>query len=117
MKVGTPDALGVLLARIALGGIFTGRLPSFIFSLAGGLLAFFAVLLVKRVLKDDQIFVAGVTGAIFHNAGQLAAATVIYSSPSVLIYSPILIISGIVTGLFTGFVAQLIAKRLPRRKV
>ena len=116
MKVGVPDALGVLLVRIALGGIFTGRLPSLVFSLAGGLLAFCAVLLLRKILKDGQIFVAGVVGAVFHNVGQLAAATAFYSAPSVLIYSPILILSGIVTGLFTGLLAQMLAKRLPRPK-
>ena len=114
MRIGAPDALGVTLVRIVIGGIFTGRVSSFIFSLSGGLLAFVAILLLRKVLKENQIFVAGVIGAIFHNAGQLAAAAIVYRTASVFVWSPVLILSGIVTGLFTGLVAQLLAKKIPR---
>ena len=114
MRIGAPDALGVTLVRIVIGGIFTGLVSSFIFSLSGGLLAFVAILLLRKVLKENQIFVAGVIGAIFHNAGQLAAAAIVYGTASVFVWSPVLILSGIVTGLFTGLVAQMLAKKIPR---
>lgn len=114
MRIGAPDALGITLVRIAVGSIFTGMATSFIFSLSGGFLAFIATLLLRKLLKENQIFVAGVVGAIFHNVGQLTAAAIVYSTASVLVWSPVLILSGIVTGLFTGFVAQLLAKKLPR---
>ena len=110
MRIGAPDALGISLVRIALGSLFTGTLPSFIFSLSGGLLAFVAILLLKKLLRENQIFVAGVVGAIFHNAGQLIAASIMYGTASVFVWSPVLILSGIVTGL----VAQLLAKKIPK---
>ncbi|MBR3424056.1 MAG: Gx transporter family protein, partial [Clostridia bacterium] len=56
MRIGAPDALGISLVRIALGSLFTGTLPSFIFSLSGGLLAFVAILLLKKLLRENQIF-------------------------------------------------------------
>ncbi|MBQ6263323.1 MAG: Gx transporter family protein [Clostridia bacterium] len=114
IRIGAPDALGITLVRIALGSIFTGTVPSFVFSLSGGLLAFVAILLLRKLLKEDQIFVAGVIGAIFHNAGQLTAAAIMYGTASVFVWSPVLILSGILTGLFTGLVAQLLAKKIPR---
>ena len=114
MRIGAPDALGISLVRIALGSLFTGTLPSFIFSLSGGLLAFVAILLLKKLLRENQIFVAGVLGAIFHNAGQLIAAAIMYGTASVFVWSPVLILSGIVTGLFTGLIAQLLAKKIPK---
>ena len=112
MAIGPTDAFGILICRIILGGIFTGRLPSLIFSLAGGLLSFAVVLLVKKLLTERQIWVAGVIGAVFHNAGQLAAAVIVYRTTAVLVYTPVLILSGIVTGLFTGICAQLLTGRL-----
>ncbi len=114
MRNGAPDALGITLVRIALGSIFTGTVPSFIFSLSGGLLAFVAILLLRKLLNENQIFVAGVIGAIFHNAGQLTSAAIMYCTASVFVWSPVLILSGIVTGLFTGLVAQLLAKKIPK---
>ncbi len=112
MAIGPADAFGILICRIILGGIFTGRLPSLIFSLAGGLLSFVIVLLVKKVLTEKQIWVAGVIGAVFHNAGQLAAAVAVYRTAAVLAYTPVLVLSGIVTGLFTGLCAQFLTRRL-----
>ncbi len=109
MRVGAKDAFGVMLTRVVIGGIFSGRI---VFSLAGGLLSFLAVLILKRFITDRQIFVAGVVGAIFHNAGQLAAAVVIYRSPSVLVYAPVLVLSAVATGLLTGLTAQFLAQRL-----
>ncbi|MBR3639823.1 MAG: Gx transporter family protein [Clostridia bacterium] len=114
MRIGAADALGITLVRIALGSVFTGTLPSFIFSLSGGLLAFAAILLLKKMLSENQIFVAGVVGAIFHNAGQLTAAAIMYGTASVFVWSPVLVLSGIVTGLFTGLVAQLLSKKIPK---
>ena len=114
MRIGAPDALGITLVRISLGSIFTGTVQSFIFSLSGGLLAFAAIFLLRKALNEKQIFGAGVIGAIFHNAGQLAAAAITYGTASVLVWSPVLILSGIVTGLFTGIVAQLLARKIPK---
>ena len=114
MRVGAPDALGVTLVRITLGSIFTGTLTSFIFSVSGGLFAFAAIFCLRKVLRENQIFVAGVAGAIFHNAGQLTAAAITYDTASVFVWAPVLILSGIVTGLFTGLVAQLLAAKIPK---
>ena len=58
--------------------------------------------------------IAGVAGAIFHNAGQLTAAAITYGTASVFVWAPVLVLSGIVTGLFTGFIAQLLVKKVPK---
>ena len=114
MRIGAPDALGITLVRISLGSLFTGTVPSFIFSISGGLFAFVAILLLKKLLRENQIFVAGAVGAIFHNAGQLTAAAIMYGTASVFVWAPVLVLSGIVTGLFTGFIAQLLVKKVPK---
>jgi hypothetical protein len=68
--------------------------------------------LAHKILNDKQIFICGVFSAVFHNIGQISAASVIMKSFSVFTYLPILIISGIITGLLTGFSAQFIYQRL-----
>ena len=46
------------------------------------------------------------------NIDQIAVAIALYQTTVVAIYLPILTISGILTGLFTGFFAQLLVNRL-----
>jgi len=112
----TIDAFTILLCRITLGAVFTGRLVAFAYSLTGGLLGFLAQVIIKRFVSDKQIWVCGTVGAVFHNIGQMIAAIIITGTPAIAVYLPILVITGIVTGILTGLVAQLTLQRLSKYK-
>lgn len=109
---GSRDALMILLVRVFLGSVFSGQMTTFFYSLSGGLLCFAVTLLMKRVLTEKQIWVASITGAVFHNIGQILVAIVITSTPGIIVYLPILLVSGILTGLFTGLCAQFLYGKL-----
>ena len=111
-KLSTFNVFVILLCRILLGAFFTGRLVAFAYSLAGGVLALIAQIIVKRFVTKKQIWVCGAIGAIFHNIGQIAIAIVITGTASVVFYLPVLIIAGIVTGVLTGLVAQMTISRI-----
>ena len=110
------DVFMILICRILLGAVFTGRLVAFIYSMTGGLLAFAAQVVMKRFVSDKQIWVCGAVGAIFHNIGQILAAVLITGTPAIITYLPILIIAGVLTGTLTGFVAQFTIERLKHDK-
>lgn len=110
--VGAKDAFAILIVRIALGSIFSGQLVSFLFSLSGGILCFLIMLVMKRIVSEKQIWVCSVVAAVFHNIGQILVAMLIFSSGAVIIYLPVLIASGIVTGAFTGLCAQTVYRRI-----
>lgn len=103
---GPKDALAILLVRIVLGSIFSGQITTILYSLAGGLLCFCVVVLIRKFLSERQIWVASVIGAIFHNIGQIIVAILITSTWRLVVYLPVLMVSGILTGLFTGLCAQ-----------
>ena len=65
----------------------------------------------KRILTKDQLWVAGALGAVAHAIGQMAVAIAMTATPGLIVYLPVLIATSIVTGLFTGFCAQLLVKR------
>ena len=111
-RVGPKDAFLILIARIILGSVFAGQTVSFLYSLGGGLLCFAAMLLVRRILKEDQLWVASVIGAIFHNVGQTIVAIAVFGTVNVAFYFPVLLLSGIVTGVFTGVAAQALVRRM-----
>ena len=112
--MGPGPALMILVARILLGSLFSGVMSLF-YSLAGGLLCFAVMLLLRRVLSKKQIWIASVVGAVFHNIGQILVAIVVTGTPSIVSYLPILLLSGIAAGLFTGVAAQYLVNRMEKK--
>ena len=108
----TADAFMMLICRIILGALLTGRVAAFIYSVAGGLLGFAAQAAVKRFVTDRQIWVCGAVGAVFHNIGQILAAMVLTGTPSIVAYLPLLLIAGVATGVVTGLAAQFAIARI-----
>ncbi|MBO6052394.1 MAG: Gx transporter family protein [Clostridia bacterium] len=112
--LGPADAAGILLARILLGGIFAGQVMALWYSLVGGFCCYLSMLVTHKVLDESQIWLASVIGAVFHNIGQLLAAAAVTRTFAVFWYFPILMVTGILTGLFTGVAAQFTAKRVAK---
>lgn len=106
------DAFFVLIMRILLSCFFFGQAISLLYSLAGGCLCFIAMVVVHRLLHGHFLYLTSMTGALFHNLGQLAVALLLTSVPGVLVYLPFLLISGLFTGLFTGLCAHFMQKYL-----
>ena len=109
--IGGKEGAAVLFVRIFLGAIFAGNFSTIFYSGAGGLCAIAVTILLRKILKKDQLWVAGVCGAIAHSVGQMAMAIAITATPGLIAYLPIMIIASIVSGTFTGFCAQLLVKR------
>jgi heptaprenyl diphosphate synthase len=110
--IGPADSLAVLLVRILLGGLVFGNPSALLYSIAGGALSFLVSLLLYKILRKDQIFVCGILCAVAHNIGQLAVAVLVTRTPAILLYFPVLGITGVVTGLFTGLAAGFALKTL-----
>lgn len=75
-------------------------------SAAGGIASVTIMLLLSRGKKErfSPLFIS-VCGGISHNAGQIAAATVL-TSEAVLYYFPVLAISGVAMGVLTGILLR-----------
>ena len=109
--LGPKDGAAVLAARIFLGAVFAGNFSTIFYSAAGGALAIAVTILLRKILKNNQLWVAGCFGAVAHSVGQMAMAMVMLGTPSILIYLPVMILVSIVTGLFTGLCAQFLVNR------
>lgn len=112
--MGAGPALAILLVRVVLGCLATGQVAAIFYSLAGGLLSLAVMLPMRRVVGRKQIWVLSIVAAMTHNVGQILAAMVLTGTPQIVVYLPILLFSGIITGLFTGICAQLAIGRLQR---
>lgn len=109
---GSRDAFMVLLTRILLGNFFCAQLMTLFFSLAGGLLCFALSVTLYHRLTVQHLWLLSIFGACAHNIGQILVAILVTGTIAILWYLPILLLSGIVTGAFTGLVARYVLTHL-----
>ena len=109
--MGSREGILVLAVRIFLGAVFAGNFSTIFYSAAGGMSAIILTILLKRVLKRDQLWAVGSLGAVAHSLGQMGMAVVMTGTVSILIYLPLMIAISVVTGFFTGLCAQLLLNR------
>ena len=112
--LGRRDAFAVLAVRLVLGSVFTGGFSGFMFSLAGGLLAYAVMCALTGVFPEKLLWVVSVFAALAHNLGQLLVALFVTGTPGILIYGLILAASGVVTGVFTGFASVFLVRAIRR---
>ena len=114
--LGWKEAGAILIVRIILGNLIVGNVMAMLYSIAGGLLCWVIMSLLKPVMKRNQIWIMSVLGALGHNAGQLAVAVWISGTVGMLWYAPVLILAGIVTGAFTGKCTELVLGHMEKLK-
>ena len=107
------DCLMLVFMKCFLNALLAGSFVSFFYSLSGSFLSLFGMLLLIRLLREN-ISPIGISaaGAVLHNIGQVAAASILMRSTLVLAYLPILLISGLITGTLTGVAVEYLL-RLP----
>ena len=114
--VGTKEALAVSALRIVLSGFLFGNMFSILYSLAGGLLSFLVMYLLKKT-KWFGVLPVSVSGGIFHNVGQLVVAAYVVENYNIFYYMPVLLFAGALTGFLIGIAAQEMIKRIGNRMV
>ena len=103
-------ALAVQLIRITLSALLFGSPITFLYGLCGSILAFAAMVILKRY--DFSIIGVSVGGAVFHNTGQIVAAYFMIMNPYVFYYIPALSIAAVAAGLIVGALSKGLLNRL-----
>lgn len=105
-------ALTINVVRIVLSGLLFSGVFGVIYSLSGGLLSFLVMVLLK---KSGKFSIVGVSmaGGVFHNLGQITVAAQLVSNAKIFYYFPVLLFSGIATGIIIGFFAYYLAVKMP----
>lgn len=103
------EVLLISLVRIFMMGYMFGNGMSIIYSLAGGMLSFVVMLMLKKFV-DLSIIGISIAGGVFHNVGQLGAAAIVLHNTAVFYYFPALLISGVVTGFLIGILSKRVVR-------
>ena len=109
-RFGKKEAGSVLLVRLLLSAFLFGNAISLLYSAAGGFLALLIEIVCDKILSGKNLQITGAFGGLFHNISQLLVAMIIMQTSAVISYAPYLFISGIATGLFTGYAAYFLLK-------
>jgi len=109
--VGIKEAVFVNILRIVLTSILFGNFTSFIFSISGGILSILIMIILKKIDIFSTVGVS-VSGGVMHNIGQIIAAIIVMGSPAILYYLPILLITGVITGVIIGIAAAMVIERV-----
>lgn len=110
MGAGSAVILTVLKAGFVL--MVQGPMAA-VLSICGGLCALGGMLVVQRLKGTD--FMISVTGAVLHNAGQLAALSILFiQSGYTFYYAPVLLVSGLCMGTLTSWVLKHVRPLLKR---
>ncbi|MDX1357576.1 MAG: Gx transporter family protein [Clostridia bacterium] len=113
--LGPVYALAIQAGRVVLAALMFGNMAGLLYSISGGLLSIFAMILLYKIKRPFFTIVAiSVFGAVFHNIGQITAASVIVSDLRISFYLPILLLSGVAAGIFVGFAGKYLIKGLLR---
>ena len=100
-----PVVFLVVVMRILLTGFLFGNGMSIIYSLAGGILSFLVMALMKR-LKGFSVAGVSIAGGVSHNIGQIIVASIVVENLKLVYYLPALLIAGTVTGLVMGMISK-----------
>ena len=107
------SAFFVSLIRVLLSGLLFAGFAGLLYSLSGAMLSFAVMVLLKRT-ERFRIVGVSVAGGIFHNVGQIVVAALVVENVRMAYYLPFLLVSGVVTGIVIGIVAQTALKYLKR---
>ena len=81
-----------------------------LYCMAGGVFSLAIMVLLRRT-GGFSIQGVSIAGGVFHNIGQLLLAMMIVETYQVWYYFPVLLVSGLVTGLLIGIVSSEVLKR------
>ena len=110
--LGGKEALVVSMVRVVLGAITFGNGYTFVYSSAGAIGAF-AVMYVLKKYARFSIKGISIAGAVTHNIFQIITAVIVMRNKWLLIsYLPGLLVAGVVMGLITGIISDMIIRRI-----
>lgn len=106
--------LSINIIRILAAGLLFNGFFGAAYSLAGGLLSLFLMAFLKKTGFFSVIGIS-MAGGVSHNLGQLLVAVLLVSNTKLFFYFPVLLFSGMISGILIGILTFLVLKRLPRQ--
>ena len=108
-RLGIKEAIIVSILRVFLSALLFGTVVTLSYSIVGATLSLVVVIVFKRISSLHMITIS-ILGAVMHNMGQIGVAMFIMSTKEIIYYLPILVITGVISGIGVGLLAILVLK-------
>lgn len=112
-KIDVRSAWVISLIRVVLSALLFGNLSIMVYSLAGAVLSLLVMTLCMK-LKIFGLLGTSILGAVSHNAGQIIMAAIHMKSGNIMLYIPVLCISGTIAGICIGLAGAVLVRNLPK---
>lgn len=113
-KYGWKDAAAVSVIRIVIAGFLFNGIFGMLYALAGAFASFVGMAMLKKT-KIFSVVGVSMAGGVLHNLGQLLVAAALIEDLRMFFYFPVLLFSGIVSGIAIGIAATMILKVLKKQ--
>lgn len=113
--LGIKEMIIVNTMRVVIGNLLRGTIfgSTFWISAGGVLLSSIILILVKKGLKQSMISTSMLC-AVGHSVGQVLVVVMLYKTAAMVMVVPMLLVTSIPTGIFTGLVAVQALKRIDK---
>lgn len=109
---GVKYALAVTVMKSLITVLISGRVTALVYSLAGGIISVLMMKLADKYIRGITGTGCGIIGAWSNNIVQTAVGAAIMSNIHILSYIWVLGPVSVVTGAFTGFLAEYIGRKI-----
>lgn len=113
---GLKYALAVTTVKSLLAVLISGRVSSLLYSVSGGVVSVILMQISKKYIKGIGGSGCGIIGAWSNNIVQTAVGAIIMSNIHIMSYIWVLGPVSVVTGAFTGILAEYIGRKLTKWK-
>lgn len=103
--MGVKSAFFISIVRVFISALLFKGFVSMWYALAGATLSF-AIMALLFKMKKVSIVGVSAAGGVFHNVGQLIIANMLLGRNVVLFMMPMLMVSGVVTGVIIGIIGK-----------
>ena len=99
--LGIKQSVVLMLLKALMSWLIYTNMQAMFYSLAGGALSLLAMIALSRI-KGVSVIGVSALGAVAFNVGQILMAVVMLNTPQLIVtYLPVLMVSGVVTGVLT----------------
>ena len=110
-KLSVKEAALISICRNLVIFLLFGGLLALLYSLAGSIFSLTVMCILKKFTPFSEIGVS-VAGGVTHNIAQIVVAVFTFSTPSLMLYLPVLLVSGTIAGIVIGICSGVIIKKI-----
>lgn len=114
--MGEKETILISITRVILSSLLFGTILTCLYSMTGAMFSFIIMLFLKKK-TDLATLTISIIGAVSHNFGQITMAIFIMNTKEIIYYLPILIITGVISGMLIGIFANVLIQFTKKNQI